>query len=237
MIDTVLFDLDGTLLPMDQEEFLEAYLGLLAKKLAPHGYEPKHLVAAVWAGTSAMVQNDGSKTNEEAFWEDFCTIFGPDARKDLPLFEEFYAADFGLVRTVCGFAPQAAELIRWLKEQGVKLVLATNPLFPETATRQRIRWAGLEPGDFAAVTTYENSRFCKPNPEYYRELLRTVGAEPEKSLMVGNDVGEDMLPAREAGMETFLLTDCLINKTGLPIEGFPNGGFEELKAYLRARIG
>lgn len=237
MIDTVLFDLDGTLLPMDQEEFLEAYMGLLAKKLAPHGYEPKHLVAAVWAGTSAMVQNDGSKTNEEAFWEDFCTIFGPDARKDLPLFEEFYAADFGLVRTVCGFAPQAAELIRWLKERGVKLVLATNPLFPETATRQRIRWAGLEPGDFAAVTTYENSRFCKPNPEYYRELLRAVGADPEKSLMVGNDVGEDMLPAREAGMETFLLTDCLINKTGRAVEEFPNGGFEELKEHLRTRIG
>ena len=52
MIDTVFFDLDGTLLPMDQEEFVNTYMGLLAKKMAPQGYDPKHLVAAMWAGIS-----------------------------------------------------------------------------------------------------------------------------------------------------------------------------------------
>ena len=79
MIDTVLFDLDGTLLPMDQEEFVNMYLGLMAKHMAPYGYEPKHLAAAIWAGTHAMVQNDGSRTNEEVFWADFCHIFGENA--------------------------------------------------------------------------------------------------------------------------------------------------------------
>ena len=98
MIDTVLFDLDGTLLPMDQDLFVQTYMDLLAQKLAPHGYEPNHLVAAVWAGTKAMVENTGETTNEEVFWADFCHIFGAGARKDEPLFEEFYAADFGYVR-------------------------------------------------------------------------------------------------------------------------------------------
>ena len=109
MNKTILFDLDGTLLPMDQDEFVKYYFGLLAKKLAPHGYEPNHLVAAVWAGTKAMVENTGETTNEEVFWADFCHIFGAGARKDEPLFEEFYAADFGNVRKVCGFDPTAAE--------------------------------------------------------------------------------------------------------------------------------
>ena len=236
MIDTVFFDLDGTLLPMDQEEFLNAYMGLLAKKMAPQGYDPKHLVAAVWAGTSAMIQNDGKKTNEEVFWEDFCTIFGPDARKDEPLFEEFYATDFALVQLSCGFNPASAEVAGMLKEKGVMMVMATNPLFPAIATRQRIRWAGLDIDDFADVTTYENSRYCKPNPEYYRELLTALGRTPENCLMVGNDVGDDMLPAREVGMQTFLLTDCLINKTGHSIDEFHHGGFEELKTFLRENI-
>ena len=40
-ITTILFDLDGTLLPMDQEAFTTGYFKLLAKKLAPYGYEPK----------------------------------------------------------------------------------------------------------------------------------------------------------------------------------------------------
>ena len=69
MIKTVIFDLDGTLLPMDQEAFTKYYFGLLAKKLAPHGYEPEKLIKSIWAGTAAMVKNDGSRTNEEAVRE------------------------------------------------------------------------------------------------------------------------------------------------------------------------
>lgn len=232
MIDTVLFDLDGTLLPMDQEEFVHSYLSLLAKKLSPQGYEPKHLISAVWAGTEAMVKNDGTKTNEEVFWDAFCGIFGPDVRKDEPLFAEFYAADFGLVRTVCGFAAEAKEIIELLKEKKIPVVLATNPLFPEIATRQRIRWAGLEPEDFASYTTYENSSFCKPNPAYYRELLQKLGKDPENCLMVGNDVQEDMAPAKSLGMRTFLLTPCLIDREGTDLADQPRGGFAELKEFL-----
>ena len=232
MIDTVLFDLDGTLLPMDQERFVHTYMSLLAQKMAPYGYDPKHLIAAVWAGTQAMAENDGSRANEEVFWEEFCGIFGEGARKDLPLFEEFYASDFAGTRTVCGFAAEAAEIVALLKDRGVTVALATNPLFPEIATRQRIRWAGLNTGDFALVTTYENSSRCKPNPDYYREVLEKLGKTPETCLMVGNDVQEDMIPAREAGLEVFLVTDCLIDRKGTDPAKFPNGDFSKLKEFL-----
>lgn len=236
MIDTVLFDLDGTLLPMDQDEFINTYMGLLAKKLAPQGYDPNHLIAAIWAGTKAMVENDGARTNEEVFWEDFCHIFGADARKDEPLFEEFYATDFVHARTVCGFDPAVGEIAALLKEQGVTMAMATNPLFPAIATRQRIRWAGLDPEDYALITTYENSRHSKPNPDYYRDILAVIGKRPENCLMVGNDVGEDMLPAKKLGMEVFLLTPCMINKTGADIGQFPHGGFAELKEFLLKKL-
>ena len=232
MINTVLFDLDGTLLPMDQDLFVRTYMNLLAQKLEPHGYEPNHLVTAVWAGTRAMVENTGETTNEEVFWADFCHIFGTDARKDEPLFEEFYATDFAQARTVCGFAPEAAELVRLLKERGIRVVLATNPLFPAMATRQRIRWAGLEPEDFELVTTYENSRFCKPSTDYYLQILKTLGASPEECVMVGNDVGEDMV-AQTLGMQVFLLTDCLINKHGADISSYPQGSFDALLTFLQ----
>ena len=75
-ITTVLFDLDGTLLPMDQDEFTKGYFKLLAVKLAPHGYEPKQLIDAIWAGTAAMVKNDGAQFNEAVFWAKFSQIFG-----------------------------------------------------------------------------------------------------------------------------------------------------------------
>ena len=52
-------------------------------------------------------------------------------------------------------------------------------------------------------------------------------------LMVGNDVGEDMV-ARSLGMQVFLLTDCLINKAGEDIEKYPHGSFPELLHYIRS---
>lgn len=179
-LTTVLFDLDGTLLPMDQEAFTTGYFKLLAKKLAPHGYEPKSLVDAIWAGTAAMVKNDGSCTNEQAFWKKFSAIYGSEkALADQLLFEDFYANEFSAAQEICGFTPAAAETVRRLKACGVRVALATNPIFPRIATEQRIRWAGLAPEDFVLYTTYENSTFCKPNPDYYREVVRTLGVQPD----------------------------------------------------------
>jgi FMN phosphatase YigB (HAD superfamily) len=228
----ILFDLDGTLLPMDQDVFVKAYFSGLVTKLAPHGYEPKTLIETIWGGTAAMVKNDGSKTNEQAFWDFFATVFGQTAKADEPRFDEFYRTDFQQVQTVCGFDERAAQTITALKEMGYMLALATNPIFPAIATESRMRWAGLNKDDFVLYTTYENSRRCKPNPDYYRDILAQLGAKPEECLMVGNDVSEDMI-AETLGMKVFLLTDCLINKHGQDISDYPQGSFEDLIDFVR----
>ena len=232
---TVLFDLDGTLLPMDQEVFLKAYLGGLAKKMAPCGYDPAALVPAIWTGTAAMVKNDGSVTNEEAFWNCFSGLMRRDAQQDEPVFQDFYQNEFQQVRNVCGFDARAAETVTWLKEAGCRVVLATNPLFPQTATYSRARWAGLDPADFELITTYENSRHCKPNPDYYRDILDALGESAENCIMVGNDVGEDMIAAK-LGMQVFLLTDCIINKQDADVSGLPRGSFPEMLEFLKTHV-
>lgn len=228
----ILFDLDGTLLPMDQDVFIKAYFSRLAAKLAPHGYDPEKLIKAIWGGTAAMVKNDGSVTNEDAFWNYFCTVFGEDARKDEPIFADFYQTEFQQVQQSCGFDPRAAETIAKLKDMGYTLVLATNPIFPAVATESRMIWAGLERSDFVLYTTYENSRHCKPNPDYYRDILAQIGAMPEECLMVGNDVTEDMIAA-SLGMKVFLLTDCLINKHNQDMGCYPYGSFDVLMEFIQ----
>lgn len=229
-LTTVLFDLDGTLLPMDQEKFTRGYFGLLTRKAVPRGYDPKQLVDGIWAGTAAMVKNDGSQTNEAVFWQKFAQIFGQAALKDKDLFDEFYANEFRNAKSFCGSNPQAAETVRAIRAAGCRVVLATNPIFPAAGTRVRLGWTGLEPEDFALCTTYENSHWCKPSLGYYQEILDTLGLEPGECLMVGNDAEEDMT-ARELGLEVFLLTDCLINRTGRDLSPYPQGGFSDLMAY------
>lgn len=230
-IKTVLFDLDGTLLPMEQEEFTRGYFKLLAGKMAAYGYDAKQLVDAVWKGTAAMVANDGTKSNEEAFWQKFSEIYGEKAFSDKQYFDEFYEEDFQGVKAFCGFNPQAFEAVKKIKGMGLSVVLATNPIFPVIATESRIRWTGLEPSDFAFVTTYENSCYCKPNPTYYTEILKKLDLQPEECLMVGNDVTEDMV-ASKVGMRVFLLTDCLINKEREDINRYPRGSFGQMLDHI-----
>lgn len=232
MISTILFDLDGTLLPMDQDVFLKAYLGGLAKKGAAHGYDFSVMPKQIMAGTYAMVKNDGSHTNEEVFWHTFSSLCGRDARQDIAIFDDFYRNEFQQVQKACGFDPRSAEAIREIKNWGYRVALATNPLFPAIATHSRTRWAGLNPGDFDLITTYEDSRHCKPNPAYYQDVMAALGVTAEECVMVGNDVGEDMI-AEQLGLRVFLLTDCLINKDGTDINRYSHGSFPELMKFIR----
>ena len=234
-INAILFDLDGTLLPMDQDLFMKYYFGSLAAKLVPHGCDKDTLVNNVWSGTKAMVMNNGSKTNEEAFWDTFCTLVGKDCRPDMPIFDSFYRNEFAAAKNACQPTPAAKEVIDLIKASGKRLILATNPLFPAVATENRITWAGLAKEDFELITTYENSSYCKPNPKYYVEILEKTGLKPEECLMVGNNAEEDMI-AETLGMQVFLLTNCLINEKSADISKYPQGGFEELKTFITKLI-
>lgn len=54
----------------------------------------------------------------------------------------------------------------------------------------------------------------------------------EECVMIGNDVGEDMI-AETLGMKVFLLTDCLINKNNTDISRYPHGSFPELLSFIQ----
>ncbi|MCD7752002.1 MAG: HAD family hydrolase [Lachnospiraceae bacterium] len=236
MLKAILFDLDGTLLPMDQDEFTQEYLNLLAEKFSPYRYEPKKLIETVWMGTAAMMRNNGKQSNEAVFWEKFSEVYGKEKmEQDRPLFDNFYAKDFEKAKKFCGYHVKSAETVRTAKQLGYRVVLATNPIFPQNATVSRIRWAGLEPSDFEFITTYENTGYCKPNSEYYRDIAERLGVQPEECLMVGNDVSEDMV-AETVGMKVFLLTNCLINKERCDISVYPRGNFKQLINILKNKM-
>ena len=115
----ILFDLDGTLLPMDQDTFIKAYLGRLAKKLAYAGYtDTKRVVAAVMSGTEAMIANDGGATNEDRFWERFESLLGSRIVGDKDILDDFYRNEFEQVQESCGYNPEAARTVKALKERG-----------------------------------------------------------------------------------------------------------------------
>lgn len=234
-IKVVLFDLDGTLLPMDQAEFINQYFKGLVMCAAAHGYDAARVKDALSLGTKYIALNDGSRTGEEAFWAGFCEVIG-DVRADIePHFEKFYEKEFDKIISLASPNEEARSAVLAVKAMGLRAVLATSPFFPAVATHKRARRAGFLPSDFELITTYENSHFAKPALEYYTELIEKLGVSGEECLMVGNDATEDMI-AERVGMKVFLMPACLINKKNADVSGYPQGDFDALLDYIKTLV-
>ena len=212
MMKTILFDLDGTLLPMpSQEEFVKVYFHLLTKV---DNYDPKRVIDTLIKGTKAMVQNDGNRTNEEVFWgvyrQELNDLISEDLDDIKAKYEIFYNTEFDKCQSTALANPLARKLIDELRQEGYHLILATNPLFPRVAVEKRLAWIDLKFEDFDFVSTNENMGYCKPNPKYYESILAKNGLNAEEVIMVGNDVNEDIKASAKAGIDSILVTDTII---------------------------
>jgi FMN phosphatase YigB (HAD superfamily) len=205
MISAILFDLDGTLLDNDVEQFIPTYMKALGKFMAAR-IDPALLTGALGAGTRAMLANDDPETTlQQAFERVFFPALGMEREPLVPEFDRFYAERFPELKELThpmDMAPQAIDLIcelRW------KAAVATNPLFPLTAVQQRLGWAGLDPDAccFDLVSSYESMHFAKPRPEFVAEVLGRITAQPGEAVFVGNDETLDLEPARSLGLATF----------------------------------
>jgi FMN phosphatase YigB (HAD superfamily) len=227
----VLFDMDGTLVPMDQDEFVRCYFKELAKILCPLGVETDLLVKSIWAGTAAMVKNDGTVTNDVRFWDTFIPLTGLDYDKARPAADAFYGNEFNRAKSVARANPLARKAVEVAGRDGRKVVLATNSIFPMVGQISRLGWVDLRPEDFEFITAYETDRFAKPNPSYYTDICRRLDVQPEECIMIGNDETEDMFPAAGLGMTCYHVTDFPIYDKSRRWDG-PSGSFEDMVGWL-----
>ncbi len=199
----VLFDLDNTLIHFDESVFFRMYLPEVGKAFSDvlpfHRFSHKLL-----ASTQALLDNDGSLTNAECFLRAFCDGMAIGRDETWKRFIAFYESEFHRFRTLVTVPEGVERVPPVLKRMGLKLVVASNPLWPMRVQRMRLAWAGLGDFPFDHVTAIENTRFCKPRLDYYREICDTIQEPPDACLMVGNDPVNDMVVSR-IGMRTFLV--------------------------------
>lgn len=229
--DAVLIDLDGTLIDIDLEMFIKAYVDALSGRFndrIPRDDFIMHLFGA----TSVMVENnDPEKSNSDVFYEDFCKRIGFSKEEILPVIDDFYRNDFPGLSCWGRELPHAVKVIEAARDSNHMVVLATNPIFPPAAVYHRMDWAGLNAGQFELITTMDNMHFCKPNPNYYLEIAEKINCRPERCLMAGNDTLEDLI-AGKVGMETFLVEDFILERHGTdPISNY-RGSLEDLADFL-----
>jgi FMN phosphatase YigB (HAD superfamily) len=229
-VDTILFDLDGTLLPMEMNVFLRMYFYEVGRAFTDMS-DPKTFVSHLLEATQFMLNNDGKKTNSEVFAEKFSRKINGQMDIYLERFEKFYDEGYLNLKNYVYPNPLVKKAVETLKNKGYKLVIATNPIFPQKAVIHRVSWAGLNPSDFIYITSFEKSRYCKPNINFFLEVLDSIGKEAYHCLMVGNDVQED-LAAYKAGMHTYLITDHMINRNEEKVISTFTGDYKEFFGFV-----
>lgn len=232
----LLFDLDGTLLPVDTYAFVEESLKIMARELA-QVIPPDRFIAAIWKGVEEVVANrDENLTNEQVFLRTFLSHTGLKGEEILPEVERFYNQVFPTLGHLCQPTPLAKQIVEEAQRQGYVLVVATNPLYPRQAIWARMAWAGVDHIPFALVTTYENCYFAKPHLAYYEQICQSIGIAPQQCIMVGNDMQEDMC-ATQLGMKTFLVTDWLIDRGHPRYRPDDEGTLAQLYERLCQKVG
>jgi len=235
-----LFDLDGTLLSLEAAEFLRYYFGALSAKFEDLCADQEEFVGLLMGSTEKMIRNDGSRSNQEVFMEDFMIKMEIEDRREAEKikerFEQFYQSEFAALDQYFELDRETpAEIINYLKTQGKKLVLATNPLFPKEAVAARLSWIGIEASDFELLTHYENMSYAKPNPNYYKEILEKIDAAPEDCLMIGNDLKEDAV-ASELGIKTLIIEDKMIKREESDYPIAWQGSLKEFKKLIKEKV-
>lgn len=229
-INTILFDLDGTLLPIDMKKFEELYFKGLSARFTDL-MTPTEFVTVIWSATKAMVNDLNLITNEQAFMQ----ALEKTVQEQLPeyqrRFTEYYESDFDLVRNAVIETAEIHEAVETLKHKGYSLVIATNPMFPKLAIDKRIEWAGIDRNDFIYVSSFEDNHFCKPQIEFYREILTDIRRTPEECIMVGNDMAEDMISG-QLGITTYCITNHLLNKYQLPDTSDHSGTYADFLEFV-----
>ena len=205
---TLLFDLDDTLLSNNMDTFLPAYLQSLAA--SANQVSPRLFISSLLVASEGMVRKSQiSGTLENEFDSHFYPAIGASKTQMRETIDFIYQDIYPSLRTTTHPFPEAQGILNDLVSSGHQIVIATNPLFPATAVKQRLDWAGLENLQlkFDIITSFENFHFAKPHPEYFAEILAQLAWPDQPVLMIGNSLENDIIPAESIGLPTFFISD------------------------------
>lgn len=238
MIKTILFDLDNTLLnSIDFDELREEF-GRLFVEYFSHVVPPDRVLQAMEDGEGAIDANDGTnKSNREVFLEAFSRSVGLRPSELGPIYDVFWSEGFPKLRDCWQVVPEAREVVSWIFDHGMEVVIATGMMFPKNAVEEKLNWANIPVTefDYSYVTQEENMHASKPHPAYYLEVLEHIGHQPQECLMVGDDWEHDVVPATSVEIPTFWIADKEDERPDPDISIVGQGSLNDLLVWLQNR--
>jgi FMN phosphatase YigB (HAD superfamily) len=210
-IEAILFDLDGTLLNIEMDAFIAGYVLGLARHFSDLANRCRFADTVVSSAFDLLKADQGEQTMEKLFLGLLKERLGIDEDLFRDRLSQFCHNGLYRLQPLVRPFPLARRILQCCFDNGLRVIIATNPVFPRPVVEARLKWGQLDDFPFELITSYENCRYCKPHRQYFVDILRSQGLDPRQTIMVGNDTEYD-LPAQRAGLATFLLDTCLIDR-------------------------
>ena len=194
MLEAVIFDLDGTLTTSDAQLAKKR----VSQKIAALTTIPLQKVTEK-VEKIHYTSNLLSMYDRNEWWAFVDPGLSPHERQQLTT---LYWETIVETTTV---APYCEELLTFLKEK-VTLVLLTDYDGESYSKKERIASLSILPYFDLIVIAGEDTKECKPSPQPFIHILKTLDMNPHQTLMVGDKPEVDLAGAERLGMKTLLLT-------------------------------
>jgi putative hydrolase of the HAD superfamily len=193
-LQAVIFDWGGTLTPWRSVDFDAEALALAAAALDADDTASARLARAVqtvWqrsrdhhtSATVADIFAEAGLSHDESLLADYRAFWEPHTTTD----------------------PDAAPLLRRLREDGLRVGVLSNTVWPRAWHEEFFERDGVLPLVDGAVYTSEVP-WTKPSPEAFRAAAAAVGVEdPAACVFVGDRLFDDIWGAAAVGMRTILV--------------------------------
>jgi putative hydrolase of the HAD superfamily len=211
-IQAVLFDYGHTLVDFrrTEEALLEAYEAIRSRieaALEIEAPEVGHLIdrVAKEVDRRVAVSYDERRLEEldlvALFDEILLSTLGLTVPPDVV--RHIVALDHSAYSHTITVTPETLRVLETLRERGLKLGLISNVALLPELMRQDLRALGILP-HLDAATFSSESGTRKPDPRIFARLLEELGVPAERSVFVGDRLGDDIAGAKGVGMRAVL---------------------------------
>jgi len=187
MIESILFDLDGTLL--DRHGSLIIYVH---RQIERHSALLNGILLDDYLAKVIEFDAQGHTAKDKLFQQIEKHFDLPERSWDL-LFDDFKTH----FPDTCVPFPAMHQTLRRLQERGLSLGLITNG--SKALQYPKIDGLGIRLY-FGAILVSEAEGIKKPDPEIFHRALRKLGTSPENAVFVGDNPEADIHGAAAAGM-------------------------------------
>lgn len=202
-ITTLLFDMDSTLIKVDEYSFSRRYFQLL-HSLYFSEIDLREFYSTLTEITkNVMLSKRPKELAIETFMLEMSSKFNQPADLIREKFMTFYQNDYNKLKKYIKPMRGVKKILKKSFELGFEVVIATTPVFPEIAIRKRMKWGKIDNYDYKFITHAENMYYSKPLKEYYEEILSKINKENSECLMIGNEFMGDIVGPSKIGIKTF----------------------------------